>query len=176
MNRHIAAPTVETERLSLRAFRPDHFLHYAAMWADPDVVRYLGGKPSTLEESWARVLRFVGHWPLQNYGYWAVYERASERFAGVAGFGNFKREIDPPFGNAPEIGWAFTTAAQGRGYAKEAAAEALRWLEGERGRERTVCMIEPEHIRSIRLAEKLGYREYARAEFHGRLSVLLQRV
>ena len=173
---HSIAPTIETERLVLRAFRREDFTHYVAMWGDPAVAQYLGGKPSTAGETWSRILRFVGHWTLLGFGYWAVHERQSGQFAGVAGFGDFKREIDPPFGNAPEIGWAFATAVQGRGYATEAVAAALGWLEGERGRERTVCMIVPENSRSIRIAEKLGYREYARSAYLGHPSILFERI
>jgi RimJ/RimL family protein N-acetyltransferase len=160
----------------LRAFQRDHFSVYAAMWADPEVAQYLGGKPSTTEESWFRILRLVGHWVLMGFGYWAVYQRGSEFFVGIVGFGNFKREIDPPFGDAPELGYAFTSAGQRNGFATEAATAAIRWLERERGRERTVCMITLQNTRSIRLAEKLGYREYARAVFHDQQSILFERI
>ena len=172
---HTTAPTIETERLILRAFRREDFADYAAMWADPPVARYLGGE-SSAEESWSRVLRLVGHWQLMGFGYWAAYERDSARFAGIAGFGDFKRALEPSFGAAPEIGWAFTVAAQGKGYATEASTAALEWLENERGQERTVCMIVPENTRSIRVAQKLGYREFARADFKGQPSVLFERI
>ena len=39
-------PVIETERLLLRGHRLDDFEALAAMWADPAVVRFIGGKPS----------------------------------------------------------------------------------------------------------------------------------
>lgn len=167
------APTVETKRLAMRAFQRQHLDDYAAMWADPDVMRYLGGKRWGREESWSRVQRFVGHWALMGFGYWAVYESASGHFAGIAGF---KTEFETPFGDAPEIGWAFTPAVWGKGYATEASVAALLWLDGERGRKRTVCGIAPENTRSLRVAEKLGYREFARSNYRGGPSLLFERL
>ena len=43
----MAAPRIDTERLVLRAFTRADFGAYAAVWADPDVVRYISGKPSS---------------------------------------------------------------------------------------------------------------------------------
>jgi RimJ/RimL family protein N-acetyltransferase len=46
------APPLETARLELRAHRLDDFAACAAMWADPIVARYIGGKPLSEEETW----------------------------------------------------------------------------------------------------------------------------
>ena len=51
------APVIETQRTILRAHRLEDFDAYAAMWADPVVTRFIGGKPRTREESWMRFLR-----------------------------------------------------------------------------------------------------------------------
>src|SRR2546426_7424830 len=55
-------PVIETERLRLRGHRPEDFPDCAAMWADPVVTRYIGGKPLSEEEAWTRTLRCLGHW------------------------------------------------------------------------------------------------------------------
>jgi RimJ/RimL family protein N-acetyltransferase len=44
-------PTLETERLILRPHRLADFDAYVEMWADPDVVRFIGGKPFDRESS-----------------------------------------------------------------------------------------------------------------------------
>ena len=59
-----AAPTLETPRLALRAHRRDDFAACAAMWADPEVVRHIGGRTFSAEESWSRLLRYGGLWTL----------------------------------------------------------------------------------------------------------------
>ena len=61
------------------------------MWADPEVTRYIGGRPFGVEEVWTRLLRYAGHWALLGYGYWAVIEKSSGRFVGEAGLADFHR-------------------------------------------------------------------------------------
>ena len=61
------APAIETARLSLRAHALADFAESAAMWADPEVTRHIGGKPFSEEQSWHRLLRYVGHWALLGF-------------------------------------------------------------------------------------------------------------
>ena len=70
-------PVLETERLKLRGHRLDDFVHCAAMWADSEVTRYIGGKPFTEEESWTKFLRYAGHWTLLGFGYWVAEEKTT---------------------------------------------------------------------------------------------------
>jgi RimJ/RimL family protein N-acetyltransferase len=167
-------PVLETERLRLRGHELADFDSAAAMWADPDVVRHISGKPSTREESWARLLRYPGHWRLLGFGFWLIEEKASGRFVGEGGFGNFKRDIDPPL-DAPEQGWALAPWAHGQGFAYEAMRTAIDWGEAFFRRSDFVCMIAPGNAPSLRLAEKLGYREYVRTAYKGEPAVLLRR-
>lgn len=169
------APTIETERLVLRAYRIEDFPHAAAAWADPEVVRYIG-RPSTEEESWARFLRNIALWPMLGYGYWAATEKNTGRFLGDVGFADFKREIEPPLKGVPEIGWVLARWSHGRGYATEAAQAALRWLESVLGPQRTVCIINDQNRASVRVAEKCGYREFARTQYKGSTVVMLERL
>src|ERR1700736_1329189 len=113
----MTAPTIETARLLLRAHRPADFAARVAMWTDPVVTRFIGGKPSTEQQTWARLLNYAGHWALLGFGYWAIEEKASGAFIGELGFADFKREIDPAMRDVPELGWTLASAAHGRGYA-----------------------------------------------------------
>lgn len=98
------APTLVTERLRLDAHTLDDFDSLAALWADPQVVRYIGGTPRDREDSWGRLMRYVGHWALLGYGYWAVRDKQSGEYLGSIGFSNFLRDIAPAL-DAPEMGW-----------------------------------------------------------------------
>lgn len=157
-------PRIETERLILRGHVLADFEVLAAMWADPEVVRFISGKPSAREESWGRLLRYPGMWALIGYSFWAIEEKSSGALIGEGGFADFQREISPPI-EAPEMGWAFTPRAQGKGYALEAMRAAIGWGERHFQRRDFACIIAPENAPSIRLAEKLGFHETARGAY-----------
>ena len=107
------------------------------MWSQPEVVRHIGGRPFTEEEVWGRVLRYIGHWTALDFGYWAIRDKESGRFVGEAGFADFKREITPSLGGAPEIGWALMRGSGLRhSYQQTRAVQwyagALRWTSTEK--------------------------------------------
>lgn len=158
-------PDLKTARLLLRGHRHADHEDSANMWADPAVVEHISGTPSTRAQSWARLLTYAGLWHHLGYGYWAVTDRDSGGFLGEVGFANFKRDVTPALGDAPEIGWAFNTHAQGRGLAQEAVSTILGWADTTLNAPETVCMINPGHDRSLRLADKVGYRDPSSARF-----------
>lgn len=158
-------PTLETERLRLRAHTLEDVPSSVAMWSDPRVTRFIGGIPATEQQTWARILAYLGHWTLMGFGYWALEERATGRFAGELGFAEFRREITPSIRAWPEIGWALAPSMQRRGYAREAIAAVLAWGDANLASERTVCIISPENTRSLRLAEHFGYRRLERTRY-----------
>ena len=166
-------PVIETTRLRLRRHRVEDFGACTAMWADPVVTRFIGGQPASEHQVWERLLKYAGLWSLLGFGYWALEERGSGRYVGELGFAEFMREIDPPIQGTPELGWALVTAAHGRGYATEAVGAALAWGEQRFGADsRTVCMISPDNLASIRVATKCGFRA-ARLTHYGAESVML---
>ena len=142
------------------------------MWADPEVTVFLRARPP--EDTWSRILRYIGHWAALGYGYWAIHDRQTDAFLGELGFSDYHRDIDPPFGDDPEIGWTLTKSAEGKGIAFEAATAALAWADAH-FTHRTVCMIRPVNERSLRLAARLGFTEYAQTTFHERPTILLER-
>lgn len=170
-----AAPTLETPRLVLRTHRRDDFAACAAMWADPDVVRHIGGRPFTAEESWSRLLRYGGLWTLLGFGYWAAADRASGDYVGELGFADFQRNIDPPLG-APEIGWAFVARVHGRGLATEAVRAIVAWADRSLDARSTACIINPANAASIRVAEKAGYREVRRSTYKEAPTIVFERL
>ncbi|MBF9221666.1 GNAT family N-acetyltransferase [Hymenobacter ruricola] len=171
----LAVPVLETSRLRLRGFRADDFDNWFAMSRSIDYHRYFTPEPMPAEEVWKLLLRSAGHWAVMGYGFWAVEEKASGRFVGGIGFLNLKRALDPPLGEAPEIGWVLDPAIHGLGYATEGVAAALAWGEQHFGPVRTVCIIHPDNVPSLKVAAKFGYREYARTTYHEQPIVLLER-
>jgi RimJ/RimL family protein N-acetyltransferase len=162
---HQRPPTVVTERLVLQGHDLSDREASATMWADERVTRFIGGRPSTREAAWGRVLTYAGLWPTLGFGYWALRERASGQFVGEVGLADFRRALTPSFEDAPEIGWALVPSAWGRGLASEAAAAALAWREGHVAGTRTVCLIDVGHAASIHIAGRLGFRPFARTTY-----------
>ena len=141
----------------------------------PQVTRFIGGRPSTQEEAWGRLLRYIGHWSLLGFGYWAVEEKATGRFIGETGFAEGKREIEPSLIGIPEAGWALSPQVHGKGYATEAVRAVIAWGERHFGPVRTACIIAPENTPSIRVAEKCGYREIQRTTYKDNPTIMYVR-
>ena len=112
---------------------------------------------------------------MSGYGYWAATEKSTARYVGDVGFADFKREIEPSLKDVPEIGWVLASWSHGMGYPTEAAQGAIGWLEGALGPQRTVCIIDDKNRASIRVAEKVGYREFARTEYKTAPVVMFER-
>ena len=164
-----------TQRLVLRGCRADDFEAFAALWGDPQVTQFIGGQPSDASDSWRRLLGIAGHWALFGFGFWLVEERSGGRFIGQVGLAKLNRGLGEKFDDALEIGWILAPWCHGKGYATEAAQAALAWGERELGLTRAVCMIDPEHQGSLRVAEKCGFTRFAEASFKGAPVVLLER-
>jgi RimJ/RimL family protein N-acetyltransferase len=163
----VTAPDLRTARLRLRAHRADDFESCRAIWSDPEVVRHIGGKPSTGEDAWRRLLGYAGLWSLLGFGYWAIEEQTSGRYVGDIGFAEFERDIDPSLHGMLECGWVLARAAQGRGCASEALAAIEAWRRRHLPQRRAVCIIAPDNAPSVRVAEKAGFRRWRETTYHG---------
>jgi RimJ/RimL family protein N-acetyltransferase len=94
---------------------------------------------------------------------------------GDVGFADFKRDIIEPMRDVPEIGWVLASHAHGKGIATEAVRAAIAWGDRMIDAPRTVCMIDPENIASLRVASKGGYEIFERGQFNDAPTVFLQR-
>ncbi len=155
----MSAPTITTDRLILRAIVMADWEPYAAMWADPRVTTFIGGKPRPRDLAWTKFAQSAGLWSLLGYGVWAVVARDSETFLGVAGFAQFERGI-AELGGFPENGWAFAADSWGRGIASEAIAATVGWADAHFTIE-TRCMIDDDNVASAKVATRNGYVPYA---------------
>ena len=157
-------PTLETERLRLRPFTKRDIDDYAALHADPEVLRYLSGEgqPCDRGRSWRHMAFVVGHWQLGDAGMWAVEHKESGAFLGVIGFAS--PEGWPGF----ELAWILARHWWGRGYAIEGARAALVYAFTILERDRVINLIHPKNARSIRVAERIGERLQGRIDHLGR--------
>lgn len=160
-------PVLETDRLVLRGFQPDDLDAMTAMWAMPEVVRYIGGTPLSREQSWTRLLRHIGMWSVMGFGFWGIIDKVSGQLIGEAGFHEMRRDIIPSIENTMEAGWGLVPAVHGCGYASEALVAMWSWAETNHGGAPVTCIIDPQNTASIRLAERHGFREFARSTYQG---------
>jgi RimJ/RimL family protein N-acetyltransferase len=169
---------IVTDRLVLRPHVLEDFSGYHRFWAEKSVSR---GGPSPLpaldeEAAWARLLRWIGHWQVFGFGPFLVQDIVSGAVCGEVGLGWFRRGHGADFDTDPEAMWRIGNDFQGRGLALEAAVAALGWADREVDHVRSVCMIDPTNLASVRLAERLGFAEFARRDYHGVELVLFERV
>jgi RimJ/RimL family protein N-acetyltransferase len=163
----IDIPRLRTERLVLRGLEARDFEAYAAMVADPDVVRYLGdGQPLARNDAWRQLAMFAGHWVLRGFGLWAVEEATTGAFLGRIGC------VEPEGWPGFEIGYALSRAAWGHGYAREGAACALQYARETLGRTDIISLIRPANVASIKVARSLGAVATGTIEFFGAPTVV----
>ncbi|MTH76352.1 GNAT family N-acetyltransferase [Paracoccus aestuariivivens] len=169
-------PVLETPRLLLRGHRLDDFTACAAMWADPVVIRHIGGVPSTEEQSWSRLLRYVGHWHHLGFGYWAVTLKEDGRYLGEVGLADYHRDTSPKLTGKPEAGWALVPQAHGKGYATEAVSAALQWADAHIDCAATSTIIAPENAGSIHVAKKVGFSNAVIGRYGEHESLFMERL
>ncbi len=169
------APVLETAHLRLRPHVVADFEALAAMWADDVVTKHIGGRAFTRTESWARLLRYAGLWPLLGFGMWAIEDKASGRFAGDVGFADYHRDMTPPL-HAPEAGWVLAPWAHGRGLATEAVSAAVAWADVHVPSPSTCCIIDVDHAASFRVATKCGYVQQGRGALGGVAVAVFERL
>jgi len=150
-------PEIETARLRLRGWRPEDHAPFAALCADPDVMRHIGSGATRTPEEAARAIRsFERGWSTRGYGLFAVADKRSGGLIGFAGLSSpqFLPEILP----SVEIGWRFAKASWGRGYATEAASAALAFGVTDLGITDIVSICQTGNAASERIMQKLWMR------------------
>jgi RimJ/RimL family protein N-acetyltransferase len=145
-------PTLVTERLLLRAFRKSDIDDYAALNADPEVLRFRGGEPWDRGRVWRHMAFLLGSWPLGGAGMWALEHRETGSFVGIAGF------AEPAGWPGFELAGALARRFWGQGYATECGREALAYAFTVLKKDRVISIIHPENRASIRAAERIGER------------------
>ena len=142
-------PTLTTERLILRPPRQADFEPWAAVMADEEAARYIGGVQPTAA-AWRTMATMTGAWTLRGFSMFSVIERAEGRWIGRVG------PWFPHGWPSPEVGWGLVRGAWGRGYAQEAATACLDWVFDALGWPKVIHCIDPANQASIALARRLG--------------------
>lgn len=151
--RYMTPITLDTPRLILRPWRDDDADSFAAMFADPAIMEFLG--PMLDRAATGAVIgRIRSHFAAHGFGWWAAELRATGAFIGFIGLSHIPFEA--PFTPAIEIGWRLAGAHWGRGYATEGARAALACGFSQLGLAEIVSLTVPANARSRRVMERIG--------------------
>ena len=170
-----SAPTLETERLRLRAWTRADREAYWALLEEPAVYRYFGPEPASREDNWRRLMAQTGSWQINGFGGWAVTRKDDGRVIGMVSLFTAFRALDPDFGDTPEMGWIFATETHGQGLAGEACRAVLDWADAHLPPTPIWAIINPDNAPSIRLAERLGFEYRNRSTYHDEPILVLKR-
>lgn len=163
-----SAPTLETSRLRLRHWRDEDRAPFAALNADPVVMEHFPA-PLTREESDRFVDRIVATMANRPFGLWAVEVENGPSFVGFVGLTEPSWEV-PGITPCVEVGWRLAREAWGRGYATEAATEAIRYGLDDLELDEIVSFTSVQNVRSTQLMARLGMvRDPSRDFDHPRL-------
>lgn len=159
---------IETPRLILRRWKPEDAAPFAAMNADPEVMRHF---PSVLtrEESDAGITRNNARFDRDGFGFWAAELRATSEFIGFIGLAvpSFEARFTP----CVEVGWRLTARFWNQGLATEGARASLRYGFDALRLDEIVAFTTPGNAASRRVMEKCGMTHDPRDDFdHPRLA------
>ncbi|MDX1982738.1 MAG: GNAT family N-acetyltransferase [Bryobacteraceae bacterium] len=156
-----------TERILLRRFEARDREPFAAINADPEVMRYF---PTVLtrEETAAMLEQNEAHLVRHGFGFYAVELRDSGEFAGFIGL--WAPSFDAHFTPCVEIGWRLAARFWNRGLGTEGARALLHYGFGALGLGEIVSFTTEGNLPSRRVMEKLGMRRDPADDFeHPRL-------
>jgi RimJ/RimL family protein N-acetyltransferase len=149
-------PVIRTDRLTLRAPKITDYPAYRDVFTT-DRTQYMGG-PFTPDDAFADFCQGIAGWMLRGAGMWTLTLQHDD---APLGWVYLWQEMGDP---EPELGWVLTEAAEGQGYAAEAARAVLPHALRLYGAGGFVSYIDAANSRSARLAAALGATRDPRAE------------
>ena len=144
---------LKTNRLLLRKWTEDDFLPFAEMCSDKDVMECFP-KPQTKEESYGMGKKILSLIKKRGWGFWAVEIPNQHKFIGFVGLHTPTDKM--PFSPCVEIGWRLSKQHWGKGYATEAAKEALKFAFTQLNLNEVVSFTTLANERSKTVMQKIG--------------------
>ncbi|TDO45388.1 RimJ/RimL family protein N-acetyltransferase [Kribbella sp. VKM Ac-2527] len=140
-----------TDRLVLRPFRDSDLEPWVAMNTDPEVMKYLGGKPLSPEESERITVGVNKRYESDGIGFLAIERRSDGAFLGACGL-----QHEPWYPDDMELGWRLAREYWGHGYATEAASSWMAYGFTELDLPRIISITDTPNERSIAVMRRLG--------------------
>jgi RimJ/RimL family protein N-acetyltransferase len=144
---------VHTGRLLMRPVSWHDLEDLRALKSDPEVFAVMLGGVRTPAQVADELAEDVAFWGAHGVGMWAVRDVGSEAFLGYVGL------HERPDGRGIALRFALVAASQGRGYASEAAAAALRFAHQRAGLARVIAVARESNFASRMVLGGIGMVE-----------------
>lgn len=151
-----------TDRLVLRRWTDADREPFAAMNADPEVMRYFRDVLDR-EASDAFVDRIEASFDEHGYGLWVVERIDDGAFLGFTGL--LLQTYESPFTPAVEVGWRLARDAWGNGYATEAGLASLAFGFDRLGLDAIISTTSRPNEPSQRVMQRLGMHRAGEFDF-----------
>jgi RimJ/RimL family protein N-acetyltransferase len=173
MQHPLPPTTLHAQRLRLEPFDDCHLDGLHAMNSLPEVMRYVGGKTETREQTAAVIARVKRAWATWGTSWWALIETQSGRISGAGCVQYLRKEAAPPedltslMGNPIEIGWRLHPDFWRQGLASEAARCMAAFAFERFPIEELVAVRHPDNADSGRVMDRLGMRQRGLEPWYG---------
>jgi len=141
---------LETERLILRTWMPSDAPALAAIYGDPETMKYILSGTKTLEQTRRAIDEMIEAHERDGCSMWPVVLKESSALIGTCGL----MKTEQP--RVLEIGFAFAPEARGKGYALEAGAGVLAFAFEQLGAESVIALVSPFNAPCVTLINRLG--------------------
>ena len=143
-----------TERLRLVPFADEHLAALNALGSDIEVMRYVGGRTESLEDTRAAIERVKARWAEWGYSWWAFFEHDGGELVGAGCIQHLGRDSANPL----EIGWRLKRDRWGRGLASEAARTMAGFAFDSLQAPLLRAVCHPDNTASAQVMKRLGMR------------------
>jgi ribosomal-protein-alanine N-acetyltransferase len=154
---------IETPRLIMRPFEASDAEEAFAWFGDPQVMKYVPTGPDlSIERTQARLAGYLAHQAANGFSKWVVIDRTSGRLIGDAGLLRLDPQAVQGRQGWIDLGFRFLPHFWGKGLATEAAQA---WVDAAFARfrlSRLVAIVHPDNAASLRVVQKVGFRQRGR--------------
>lgn len=141
-----------TQRLRLEPFNDSHLAGLNAVNRDPEVMRYITGKPETLENTAAAIARVKKRWAEWGFSWWSFIELDTEEIIGSGAI----QYLGGNTANPLEIAWRLRQDKWRQGLASEAARRMAAFAFETVGGDSLCAVCHQENAGSARVMQRLG--------------------
>jgi RimJ/RimL family protein N-acetyltransferase len=145
-------PILTTQRLRLEPFNDTHLEGLFILNSDPQVMRYITGKPDTREETMAGIARIKARWVSLGYSWWSFIELETNEIIGAGCIQHLGQDPVNPL----EIGWRLRSDKWQQGFASEAANKMAAYAFDTLGADLLCAICDQENTASSHVMKKLG--------------------